>query len=147
MQETADLNRIERREEELRKELKKIRNSNLAPEERPMAIDTVHCELSLLKKKKKIQEKNGKKAIKKVIGTSTVVVSVNGDDDKRMDIIIVDEEDDALLDAPNNVYIISKRSPLYMAIKDAKENDLVIIDREHRGRKLTTIIKIEAKSF
>ncbi len=143
-----NLEYLTQKEEVLKQELKKIRNSNLAPEERPMALDEIHCELSLLKKKRqKVEEKiSNDKAIEKVIGTAVIVISVNGDEDKRMEIIVVDENKEEITTI-NNIYIVSKVCPLFRAIEKAKKNDLIVIEKEHKGKKITTIIKVEEKNF
>lgn len=143
-----ELSEIGKKEITLREELRKIRNSNLAHEEAPMIVDTIHRDMTLLQQKKKKLEKiiNGK-GVKKTLGTAIVLVSVNGDKDKKMEVIITEEDLAETITVAEDIYIVSAKCPLFNAIKTAKKNDLVILKRETKGRETTTFIRVVEKSF
>ncbi len=138
-----EINKITEKEKELRKKLGEIRNQNIPLYELPLALEEIYCNLALLKRdKEKIKEELNGNGIKKITGSVVVQMSVNGGEDKKIKIVVgADDLKESII--TDEMYVVTKQCPLLNAIKNAKKNDLVVIKTESKGRKITTIIKIE----
>ncbi len=142
------LQEIENREKNLRQQLKDARNQNLALDEVPMVVGEINRELLFLNhKKQKTMQEISNSGVSKTLGTATVLISVNGDEDKEMKVVIAEENIPEIIVGINNTFVVSKECPLFNAIKTAKEDDLVIMTKELKGKKITTFIRVVEKSF